>query len=90
MIVTCNECSKEFEVECKTKIVDDIEVTYFKCIECNQIYVISCVNDYIKKEQRRFKRLTNKTLLKICHKNIRLNSNRLKSKLEKSDAFKDL
>lgn len=90
MKVTCNECNKSFEIKCKTKVIDDIEVTYFKCTKCNHLYIISCVNDYIKKEQRRYKKLNNKTLLKMCSKNIMLHNNRLKNKLEKSDAFKDL
>lgn len=90
MIVSCNECNNTFEINCDMKLINDIEVTYFKCSECNKLYIICCVDEYIKKEQRRYKKLKNEGLKKTCHKNITLHSNMLKKKMLKENALKDL
>ena len=90
MIVTCDECNKTFEINCDMKLIDDIEVTYFKCNECDKLYIICCVDEYIKKEQRRYKKLKNEGLKKTCHKNITLHSNMIKKRMLKENAFKDL
>lgn len=90
MIVTCNECNNTFEINCDMKLINDIEVTYFKCSECNKLYIVCCVDEYIKKEQRRYKKLKNEVLKKTCHKNITLHSNMLKKRMLKENAFKDL
>lgn len=88
MLVICDQCNHSFNIEeedLKEKMIDDIEVTYLECKECNHKYVTSCVDEYIMKEQRRYQKLikdinkTNKS--QKCLRNMKLHSDRLKKKL---------
>lgn len=83
--ICCNKCNKEFSVEAKnikTKIVGNIEVQYFKCKYCNEKYITSCIDDYIEKEQTRYKKLNEYNKRSKCLKNMKMYSERLKDKVK--------
>ena len=86
--LNCDCCNKEFILEAqdiKIKIIDDVEVSYFECKHCNYKYITTCIDDYIRKEQRRYQKLI-KSIDKVdktqkCLRNMKLHSDRLKAKI---------
>lgn len=64
MIVNCDECKKDFEVDVKVKkIKDDIENTYFICPTCEHEYVAYYTNAKIRKKQEEISKLVKKIKL---------------------------
>ncbi|HBF5135009.1 hypothetical protein C4T01_00120 [Clostridioides difficile] len=56
----CNNCGRKIAVsnkELKTKVIDNTTVTYFVCRRCNEKFIVSCVDDYIKYKQAEYKNL---------------------------------
>ncbi|EGT3772699.1 TPA: hypothetical protein ACMVEP_003479 [Clostridioides difficile] len=56
----CNNCGKEVNVndrDLKTKVIDNTTVTYFVCHRCNEKFIVSCVDDYVKYIQAEYKNL---------------------------------
>lgn len=59
-IIKCNKCEKEFKLkprDLKVKTIDNIEVKYFNCKHCKEIYIYSCFDDYINSKQKEYKDL---------------------------------
>nr|DAF09369.1 MAG TPA: MqsA [Caudoviricetes sp.] len=87
MLVICDQCNHSFTIEkenIRNILINDIEVTYLECKECNHKYVISCIDEYIMKEQRRYQKLirdNNKGDSLKCLMNMKVHSNRLKNKI---------
>lgn len=68
MIVNCDECKKDFEVDTKVKKVkEDIEKTYFICPICNHEYIAYYTNSKIRKKQEEISKIARKIKL---NKNI--------------------
>lgn len=83
--ICCNKCDKEFSIEAKnikTIIIDNIKVQYFECKHCKEKYITSCIDDYIDKEQIRYKKLNEHNKRSKCLKNMKIHSDRLKDKVE--------
>lgn len=87
--VTCDNCTNEIilseDIIIETDI-DGIEVKYFECLECTEKYIISCIDDYIRKEQRRYFKLKQEAgrsddAIK-CLNNMKLHSDRIKLKVK--------
>lgn len=86
----CDNCEQEIHIEAKdikNKIIDNIEVSYFKCKYCNDKYITTCIDDYIKKEQKRYFKLSrmngkHEATLKALE-NMKVHSDRLKLKVIK-------
>lgn len=58
--IKCDKCNKEFSLEVRdinTKVIDDIQVSYFECKHCNHEYITTCRDKYIDKEYIRHQRL---------------------------------
>ncbi len=84
----CDNCKQEIHIEAqdiKNKIIDNIEVSYFECKYCNNKYITTCIDDYIKKEQNRYLKLGRRNgkyeATKKALKNMKIHSGRLKLKV---------
>lgn len=76
MKVNCDKCNKDFNLKLrnlKKKVIDGIEVMYFTCKHCNEKYLYSCIDDYIKSKQKAYKNLENK-IKALSNKFIKDNS----------------
>lgn len=83
--LNCDCCNKEFILEAKdikTRIINDVEVSYFECKHCKHKYITTCIDDYIRKEQRRYNRLTDKDKKLKCLQNMKRHSDTLKLKIK--------
>lgn len=59
MIVNCNKCKKDFEMNVLTETVKgDIERVYFICPYCNEKYISFYLNSKIKKKQCEIRKIT--------------------------------
>ncbi|SCI45591.1 Uncharacterised protein [uncultured Clostridium sp.] len=86
----CDNCKQEIQIEAKDiklKSIDElmVNVTYFECSRCNKKYIVSCVDKYILKEQRRYLKLGRgngkyEATIKAL-KNMKIHSDRLKYKV---------
>lgn len=83
MILRCDICTKEFEItkdNILTKNIDGIKVQYFICEHCGFRYIVSCIDSYIAKEQRRLEKLDKLiSITKFIEKQreLRLKANKL-------------
>ncbi|MEG2787360.1 MAG: transglycosylase [Romboutsia sp.] len=60
MMVNCDECNKDFEVNTKIyKVNDDIEKTYFVCTNCRHEYIAFYTNSSIRKKQVKINNIAN-------------------------------
>ncbi|MGL5330188.1 MAG: hypothetical protein ACRDD7_13035 [Peptostreptococcaceae bacterium] len=85
--LACDICNNEFILEAhniQTKIIDNVEIIYFECRHCSYKYITTCIDDYIRKEQRRYQKLIkdidNVDKTHKCLNNMKLHSDRLKIK----------
>lgn len=63
MKVICDKCNNEFTITKESilrKSIDDIKVEYFKCSECDEVYITTCIDSYVEREQRKLKSLDEK------------------------------
>ncbi len=63
MKVICNKCNAEFTISKESvlkKSIDDIRVEYFKCPECEEVYITTCIDSYVEREQMKLKSLDEK------------------------------
>ena len=86
MDIKCDKCEQEFLLErkdIKHRAIDElmINVSYFECSNCKQKYIIECVDQYILKEQRRYKKLSDSKKKLNCLNNMKTYSDRLKFKV---------
>lgn len=86
MDIKCDKCEQEFLLErkdIKHRAIDElmINVSYFECSNCKQKYIIECVDQYILKEQRRYKKLSDRNKKLKCLNNMKVHSDRLKLKV---------
>lgn len=86
LTLICDKCSKEFTLEAKDikhKTINKIEVQYFECEHCNEKYITICSDDYIVKEQQRYKCITNdvQELARVIVNNNKINSTEHNKKL---------
>lgn len=84
--IRCDKCNKEFSLDAediKTKIIDNIEVQYFECKHCDEKYIIICTDDYIIKEQQRYKCITDdiQALVRAIKNNKQTNTTKYYKKL---------
>lgn len=82
----CDKCEREFLLESeyiKHRAIDAlmINVSYFECSNCKQKYITECVDQYILKEQRRYKKLSDRNKKLKCLNNMNVHSDRLKLKV---------
>lgn len=85
MIVNCNKCNHKWNMkqeELKTRSIDDIEETYFNCIECNEEYIVMRTNSDIRKLGQRFN-MAKEKLNKITRPSIRLKQIKLIERYQK-------
>lgn len=89
MKIMCDKCQHQFDLESKNimKIeIQDIEIQYFICEECKDIFIVSCINDYMKMQQIRYKKYkeagNNDKALK-CLNHMKTHNDRLKRKVLK-------
>jgi transcription elongation factor Elf1 len=90
MNCVCDNCKQEIQIEAKDikfKAIDElmVNVTYFECIHCDKKYIVSCIDKYILKEQRRYFKLVRENgkhdaTIKAL-KNMKIHSDRLKDKV---------
>lgn len=58
---TCDECTKEFQIELKTKrLHEGVELTYFNCPHCECEYTTYYTDTNIREGQRHVQRLREK------------------------------
>lgn len=61
MDVECDECGRTQKMKPKMKrLKDKVEKHYFECEHCNHIYLICYMDDDIKREQKRIRKLVRK------------------------------
>lgn len=63
MEVICDKCNNEFIISKESilkKSINDIKVEYFKCLECEEVYIITCIDTYVERELRKLKALDEK------------------------------
>lgn len=51
-MIKCDKCSHEFELKAskiKTRIQGDLHVQYFRCPECNEVYVALVTDSKLRK-----------------------------------------
>ena len=63
MKVICDKCKNDFTIskeDILRKSIDDIKVEYFKCSECDEVYITTCIDSYVEREQRKLKSLDEK------------------------------
>ena len=87
MKVICDECNKEFVIELRDIVEVELNidrknvlVQYFECSHCKYKYITLCIDDYIEKEQRRYKKLKDHDKRIKCLNNMKTHSDRLKLK----------
>lgn len=71
MVVNCDICNKDFEVEIRTKHDCDLEMQYFICPYCNKKYVYVIIDDYIREKRKELEHI--KDRVKECTKQKQLN-----------------
>ena len=94
--VKCDICNTEFIISKESilkKSIDDIKVEYFKCPECEEVFIITCIDSYVEREQRKLKSLDEKISNTInTHERERLiikSQRKLKHLKTQSDRLKD-
>lgn len=61
MMVNCDKCKSDFEVDIKVKkVIKDIEKTFFKCPHCGEIYTAFFTNAKVRKMQEEIRDIRNK------------------------------
>lgn len=63
MKVVCDKCNNEFTIikeKILKKSIDDIKVEYFKCSKCDEVYITTCIDSYVEREQMKLKSLDEK------------------------------
>lgn len=56
-ISKCNKCGKEFPIVLKEKEIDNMQVQYFMCTHCKCLYIVACIDGYIKNMKKKYKKL---------------------------------
>ena len=56
-ISKCDKCGKEFPIILKETRIDEMQVQYFICSHCKGLYIVTCIDGYIKNMQKKYKKL---------------------------------
>lgn len=59
-IVRCDKCNNKFKIELRTRTINNILVQYFKCSNCNKLYIVSCEDETVKKLKYKFQQMISK------------------------------
>lgn len=93
-VIVCDACSHEFDAKkiefktAKTKIDGkELEVTFYKCPNCGQNYVISIMDYWGKKLQQQYIDAES-SYRKLYHSSF-YNEDRMRQKLDKAEQLKD-
>lgn len=91
--VKCDKCNEEFSLEAediKTKVIDEVLITvsFFECPHCQHKYITSCVDNYIRKEQIRYKNII-KDIQDLIRTNVRSNKINITQYDKKLKVLKD-
>ncbi|HID0883030.1 TPA: transglycosylase [Clostridium botulinum] len=60
LLVSCNKCNKDFEIEIKTKYYYKLEIQYFICPHCGKKYTYAVIDDYIREKRKELNNIKEK------------------------------
>ena len=84
-ILVCDDCKREFElveVALKTVRVDNVDITYFECDNCNKKYIAHCKDKYLR-DTLRTGRVRSKKQREIIIKRSNMLTVKYKHKIDK-------
>lgn len=91
----CNNCGRNITVKPKKKMKGEIEYTFFKCIRCGHIYVVSCTDKELRESIKRYQDLVSKNQIPKTQGNFNQEELQeaqalLKQNIERSRQLKEL
>ncbi|MBN3404458.1 transglycosylase [Clostridium botulinum] len=71
LLVSCNKCNKDFEIEIKTKYYYKLEIQYFICPHCGKKYTYAVIDNHIREKRKELNSIKEK--IKQCTKEKQIN-----------------
>ncbi|AUN19059.1 transglycosylase [Clostridium botulinum] len=71
LLVSCNKCNKDFEIEIKTKYYYKLEIQYFICPHCGKKYTYAVIDNHIREKRKELNNIKEK--IKQCTEDKQVN-----------------